>query len=122
VPFVGPEVIAGSTRLKAGTAQKMILNMLSTATMTKLGYVTGNRMTNVQARNVKLRDRALRILIAETGLSDAKAASLLADAAGDLRVALVTAKTGSDIGEAKEALARSNGVVQQAIDKLANST
>src|SRR5437868_1982374 len=57
VPLVGPEVIAGSTRLKAGTAQKLILNMLSTATMIRLGYVTGNRMTNVQTRNLKLRAR-----------------------------------------------------------------
>src|SRR5437763_1062586 len=59
VPVVGPEVVAGSTRLKAGTAQKMVLNMLSTATMAKLGYVTGNRMTNVMPRNVKLRNRAV---------------------------------------------------------------
>src|SRR5436305_5473965 len=58
VPLVGPEVIAGSTRLKAGTAQKLILNMLSTATMIRLGYITGNRMTNVQTRNVKLHARA----------------------------------------------------------------
>src|SRR5881398_3959612 len=67
-PVVGPEVIAGSTRLKAGTAQKLVLNMLSTATLTRLGYVTGNRMTNVQTRNAKLRERALRILMAEAGL------------------------------------------------------
>ena len=59
VPVVGPEVLAGSTRLKAGTAQKMVLNMISTATMVKLGYVSGNRMTNVQARNQKLRARAV---------------------------------------------------------------
>ncbi len=57
VPVVGPEVVAGSTRLKAGTAQKLVLNMISTATMIRLGYVTGNRMTNVQTRNVKLRAR-----------------------------------------------------------------
>ncbi len=67
VPLVGPEVIAGSTRLKAGTAQKMVLNMLSTATMVKLGYVSGNRMTNVLPRNTKLRGRAIRIIMAETG-------------------------------------------------------
>ena len=54
-PVVGPEVVAGSTRLKAGTAQKLVLNMLSTAAMIRLGYVTGNRMTNLQPRNVKLR-------------------------------------------------------------------
>ena len=57
IPVVGPEVIAGSTRMKAGTAQKLVLNMLSTAAMIRLGYVTGNRMTNVQTRNVKLRAR-----------------------------------------------------------------
>src|SRR4030095_13914748 len=60
VPVVGPEVVGGSTRMKAGTAQKMVLNILSTATMVKLGYVTGNRMTNVQTRNSKLRARAIR--------------------------------------------------------------
>src|SRR5207244_9189060 len=58
-PVVGPEVVAGSTRLKAGTAQKMVLNMISTATMVRLGYVTGNRMTNVLTRNAKLRERAV---------------------------------------------------------------
>ena len=67
VPVVGPEVVVGSTRLKAGTAQKMVLNMLSTATMVKLGYVTGNRMTNLLPRNAKLRQRALRIIMQETG-------------------------------------------------------
>jgi len=66
VPVVGPEVLTGSSRLKAGTAQKMVLNMISTATMVGLGYVSGNRMSNLQARNVKLRDRAVRIVMAET--------------------------------------------------------
>jgi N-acetylmuramic acid 6-phosphate etherase len=84
VALVGPEVIAGSTRLKAGTAQKLILNMLSTATMIKLGYVTGNRMTNVQTRNVKLHARAIRILQAEAGLSAAQAQSVLDEAEGQL--------------------------------------
>ena len=76
VPVVGPEVLTGSSRLKAGTAQKMVLNMISTATMVGLGYVSGNRMSNLQARNVKLRDRAVRIVMAETGrdFSDAAAA------------------------------------------------
>jgi N-acetylmuramic acid 6-phosphate etherase len=67
VPVVGPEVLTGSSRLKAGTAQKMVLNMISTATMVRLGYVSGNRMSNLQARNIKLRDRAVRIVMAETG-------------------------------------------------------
>jgi len=68
VPIVGPEVLTGSSRLKAGTAQKMVLNMISTATMVRLGYVSGNRMSNLQARNIKLRDRAVRIVMAETGV------------------------------------------------------
>ena len=70
VPVVGPEAITGSTRMKAGTAQKLILNMISTAAMIRLGYVKGNRMTNVRASNEKLKDRAVRILMAETGITD----------------------------------------------------
>lgn len=73
VPVVGPEVLTGSSRLKAGTAQKMVLNMISTATMVGLGYVSGNRMSNMQARNTKLRERAVRIVVAETGLDQAAA-------------------------------------------------
>ncbi len=118
VPVVGPEVVTGSTRLKSGTAQKMVLNMLSTAAMAKLGYVTGNRMTNVQARNFKLRERAVRILAAETGLSPEQASNSLAAANGDTRVALIMAKTGCRIDDAKNALEASNGVVQTAIDAL----
>jgi N-acetylmuramic acid 6-phosphate etherase len=66
VPVVGPEVVTGSSRLKAGTAQKMVLNMLSTAAMVRLGYVTGNRMLHLKAGNTKLRERAVRIVMAET--------------------------------------------------------
>jgi N-acetylmuramic acid 6-phosphate etherase len=118
VPVVGPEVVTGSTRLKAGTAQKMVLNMLSTATLVKLGYVSGNRMSNLQARNSKLRDRAVRILMAETHL-DENAAALALDAGnGDIRIALVMTKTGCDAETAKKALAESRDVVAQAIDKL----
>jgi N-acetylmuramic acid 6-phosphate etherase len=92
VPIVGPEVVTGSSRLKAGTAQKMVLNMISTATMVRLGYVSGNRMSNLQARNTKLRERAVRIIIAETGL-DQQAATAALEAAGfDLRATLATLK------------------------------
>src|SRR5713226_3196564 len=115
VPVVGPEVIAGSTRLKAGTAQKMVLNMLSTATLTRLGYVTGNRMTNVQTRNAKLRERALRILRAEAGVSEERAKDLLTEARDDLPVALVMSKTGCSRDEAASALKKSQGVVAEAI-------
>lgn len=77
VPVVGPEVVTGSSRLKAGTAQKMVLNMLSTATLVRLGYVTGNRMSHLKAGNTKLRDRAVRIVMAETGVDQERAAQAL---------------------------------------------
>ena len=77
VPVVGPEVLTGSSRLKAGTAQKMVLNMISTASMVRLGYVSGNRMSHLQARNIKLRDRAVRIVMAETGVNQETALSAL---------------------------------------------
>jgi N-acetylmuramic acid 6-phosphate etherase len=77
VPVVGPEVLTGSSRLKAGTAQKMVLNMISTATMVRLGYVSGNRMSNLQPRNVKLRERAVRIVMAETGVDEETATAAL---------------------------------------------
>jgi N-acetylmuramic acid 6-phosphate etherase len=116
VPVVGPEVIAGSTRLKAGTAQKMVLNMLSTATMIRLGYVTGNRMTNVQTRNAKLRARALRILQSEAGLAEERAEALLDSADGNLPAALVMSKTGCSRKEAESALKESRGAIAEAID------
>jgi len=118
VPVVGPEVIAGSTRLKAGTAQKLVLNMISTATMIRLGYVIGNRMTNVQTRNVKLRARALRILMAEAGLDEPSASAALEAAQGNLPLALVMTIGGCELAEAKNALAASGGVVTKAVEVL----
>jgi N-acetylmuramic acid 6-phosphate etherase len=93
VPVVGPEVLTGSSRLKAGTAQKMVLNMISTATMVRLGYVSGNRMSNLRASNIKLRDRAVRILVAETGMDYQAAAAALEAAGGNLKVALNQTKS-----------------------------
>lgn len=118
VAVVGPEVIAGSTRLKAGTAQKMVLNMISTATMIRLGYVTGNRMTNLYARNEKLRARAVRIIQAEAEVDEPPARQALEEAGGDLRVALVMSKAASSREQAEQALADSNGVVSRAISML----
>ena len=118
VPLVGPEVIAGSTRLKAGTAQKLILNMLSTATMIRLGYVAGNRMTNVQTRNVKLRARAIRILQSEAGLDEQQAQTVLDAADGKLPVALVMSQSGRSKEDAEAALDRARGVIAKAIDSL----
>lgn len=118
VPVVGPEVIAGSTRLKAGTAQKLVLNMISTATMIRLGYVSGNRMTNLQARNSKLHDRALRIIGAETSLDAQRALEVLAAAGNDLRVALVMTQTGASREVAAAALAKTRYVVADAVKTL----
>lgn len=118
VAVVGPEVVAGSTRLKAGTAQKMILNMISTAAMVRLGYVTGNRMTNVQTRNVKLRARAMRILQAEAGVDEEAARRMLELAAQDLPVALLMTKSGASAAEARRALADAKGVVADALTRL----
>ncbi len=118
VPVVGPEVVAGSTRLKAGTAQKLVLNMLSTATMVKLGYVTGNRMTNVLPRNRKLRQRALRIIMAETGVDEAQARESLDATGGELPAALVMIKTKHSFDEVKTALAEAGGNINQAVKLL----
>jgi N-acetylmuramic acid 6-phosphate etherase len=118
VPVVGPEVVTGSTRLKAGTAQKIILNMLSTATMVKLGYVTGNRMTSVHTRNSKLRARAVRIIMRETGVEESIAAERLTRAEGNLPAALLMVRLGCSLEEATKALAAAGGVVNRAEDFL----
>jgi N-acetylmuramic acid 6-phosphate etherase len=115
VPLVGPEVVAGSTRLKAGTAQKLVLNMISTAAMIRLGYVIGNRMTNVQTRNLKLRARALRILQSEAGLDEERAKEVLDSANYNLPAALVMSQTGCSLDQAESALTKSQGVIGKAI-------
>jgi N-acetylmuramic acid 6-phosphate etherase len=118
VPVVGPEVVAGSTRMKAGTAQKLVLNMISTTTLIKLGYVTGNRMTNMRARNAKLQARAMRILRAETALDDGAAAAALEAAGGDIATALVMVRSGSSREAAAAALKAEGGVVARAIERV----
>ena len=118
VPIVGPEVVTGSSRLKAGTAQKLVLNMISTATMVKLGYVSGNRMSNLQAKNIKLRDRALRILMKEAALGTESASEIFEASGSNLSVALVMAKTNSSRAAATEALGRTNGKVESAVKVL----
>ncbi len=118
VPVVGPEAITGSTRMKAGTAQKLVLNMISTAAMIRLGYVRGNRMTNVKPSNEKLKDRSLRILMAEAGLDETAAGELLETAGGDLRVALVMHKGSVDRETAESALQRSDHVVERSLELL----
>ena len=122
VPVVGPEVLAGSTRLKAGTAQKMVLNMITTATMVRLGYVTGNRMTNLRPSNAKLRARSERILAAETGMDEEAARAALSGAGGDLRVALVMSKTGRGVEESRAALEACGWVVSRAVEELSRGS
>jgi N-acetylmuramic acid 6-phosphate etherase len=118
VPVVGAEAIAGSSRMKAGTAQKMVLNMISTCAMIRLGYVKGNRMTNVKSSNIKLKERSLRILIAETSLEEEKARKLMNEAGDDLRAAIVMFRAGASSQMAMNALAESNFVVEKAIELL----
>jgi N-acetylmuramic acid 6-phosphate etherase len=118
VPVVGPEVITGSTRMKAGTAQKLILNMISTMAMVRLGYVSGNRMVSMRQSNEKLRERGLRILIEETGLAEREAKELLACGGGDLRVATLMHRAGVTAHEAAKALESNGASLERAAESL----
>ena len=111
VPVVGPEVIAGSTRMKAGTAQKLVLNMLSTATMVRLGRVFSNLMINVQLTNEKLRRRGQDILVKTTGAGPAAAARALEESRWRLPVALVMLAKGISRQEAAKLLQGGASVV-----------
>jgi N-acetylmuramic acid 6-phosphate etherase len=115
-PLPGPEIVAGSTRLKAGTATKLALNMLTTGTFIRRGYVFGNLMVNVQPKNSKLRDRALRIVAAAAGVSSERAAELLAAAGDSVRAAVVMERAKVDRAEAERALAASGGRVAAALE------
>ena len=115
-PLVGPEVVAGSTRMKAGTAQKLVLNMLSTGAFVRLGYVYGNLMVNVQPKNQKLCDRARRIVAQAAGVSVERAGEWLAAAGGSVRVAIVMAKGGVSREDAERRLAAAKGRVSKALN------
>lgn len=117
-PRTGPELIAGSTRLKAGTAQKMVLNMLSTAAMVRIGRVYENWMVHVALTNRKLRRRGARIIQEAAGLTPSAAAHALRRAAHDLPAALVMLKAGTGLRRARRRLAASHGDVRRAIDSL----
>lgn len=114
-PLVGPEVVAGSTRMKAGTAQKLVLNMLSTGACVRLGYVYGNLMVNVQPKNAKLVDRARRIVAQAAGVSYQRAGELLEESGWSVRTAIVMAKAGIGRDEAEQRLAAAGGRVSRAI-------
>ncbi len=119
--LVGPEVLTGSTRLKAGTAQKLILNTLSTGVMVQLGKVYGNLMVDVRPDNTKLRARAIRILRQATGVDDATARAALDASGWDVKVALVSLLAGVRPAVARQALARAQGHVHRALQNLAET-
>jgi N-acetylmuramic acid 6-phosphate etherase len=114
-PITGPEVLTGSTRLKAGTAQKLVLNMISTCVMIRLGKTFGNLMVNVQATNAKLQARARRIVEQACGLTPAEAAAVLEASGGQVQVAIVSQLAGVTPGEARRRLAATGGVVRRAL-------
>ncbi len=113
--LTGPEVIAGSTRLKAGTATKLALNMISSGVMVRLGYVYSNLMVNVQPSNAKLVDRAERIVMAVTGLSREAASKLLEASGRSVRTSIVMGQLGVSREEAERRLAACGGRVREAL-------
>ncbi|HEY6352462.1 MAG TPA: N-acetylmuramic acid 6-phosphate etherase [Candidatus Angelobacter sp.] len=118
VTEVGPEALSGSTRLKAGTAQKMVLNMLSTGAMARLGYIYGNLMVNVRTANKKLVERSLSILQHATGVDRQTASKALKSSGNQVAVALVMLKTGTSRSEAKRRLKKVNGNVRKALTSI----
>lgn len=114
-PYVGPEVLMGSTRMKSGTAQKLVLNMLTTTSMIRLGKVYENMMIDLQMTNKKLVERSKKIVMTITGLNYDEASIALDKAKGHVKTALVMIKANVDIKEAKEKLKKADGFVRKAI-------
>jgi N-acetylmuramic acid 6-phosphate etherase len=113
---VGPELLAGSTRLKAGTAQKLVLNMISTISMIRLGKTFDNLMVDVNATNEKLRARVQRIVMTATGAPRERVDEALAAAGGSAKVAIVTLLAGVDVETARSRLAAANGNIRLALE------
>lgn len=118
-PVVGAEVISGSTRLKAGTAQKLVLNMLTTCTMVKLGKTYNNLMVDLKASNIKLVDRSIRIIMRTTGVDSSTAAVTLEKASMNCKLAIMMIKSGLDASEAERALAEHEGSLKKAVRSFA---
>jgi N-acetylmuramic acid 6-phosphate etherase len=114
---VGPEFVAGSTRLKAGTAQKLVLNTISTVAMIRLGKTYGDLMVDVRTSNEKLAARGKRVVQAATGVSADEAEAALADAGGSAKVAIVALLARVDAAEARERLERAGGVIRSALER-----
>ena len=115
-PIVGAEVVTGSTRLKAGTAQKLVLNMLSTGNMIKLGKVYGNLMVDVKATNEKLVERAKRIVCEATGVERGQAEKTLKETNFDVKLAIFMILSGLNINDAKEKLSKNKGYIAKAME------
>jgi N-acetylmuramic acid 6-phosphate etherase len=115
--LVGPEIVAGSTRMKAATATKMALNMLTTASFIRRGYVFGNLMVNVQPKNSKLADRAQRIIERAAGISYEKAGEMLIASGNSVGAAIVMARAGVSREEAERRLAAGHGRIAEALRK-----
>ena len=114
-PVPGPEVVTGSSRMKSGTCQKLVLNMLSTCVMVKLGKVYGNLMVDVKTSNKKLEERAKNIVMEATGCSREESIAALAEAKGNAKLAIFIHLTGADYAEGKTALAEADGHLAQAL-------
>jgi N-acetylmuramic acid 6-phosphate etherase len=115
---VGPEVVSGSTRMKAGTAQKLVCNMLTTGAFTRLGYVYGNLMVNVHLKNKKLVERGISILMHAARVDRPTAEKTLKVASNHVPVALVMLKTGVSVTEAEKRLEEVRGNVRRAIEEM----
>jgi len=115
-PYVGPEVIMGSTRMKSGTAQKLVLNMLTTTAMIRLGKIYENMMIDLQMTNKKLVERSKRIVMTITGISYEEAAEFLKQAGGHVKTALVMIRANVSAEEARQRLNKTEGFVRKAID------
>lgn len=115
-PYVGPEVVMGSTRMKSGTAQKLVLNMLTTTSMIRMGKVYENMMIDLQMTNKKLVERSKRIVMTITGLSYEEATKYLEEAGGHVKTALVMILGKVDLNEAQERLEKADGFVRTAIE------
>ena len=118
-PAVGPEILTGSTRLKAGTATKMVLNMLTTIAMVRSGKTYGNLMVDVQATNDKLKDRARRIIVMATGVDYDTAGKLLKSARNDVKAAIVMQRTGLPLSKALATLRKAHDSVREAVGEEA---
>jgi len=114
---VGPEVIAGSTRMKAGTAQKLVLNTISTVAMVRLGKTYGNLMVDLVASNAKLRNRARRAIAIATGAAEEQVDVALESSDGDVKVAIVSLLSGLDAADARTRLAATGGIVRRALEQ-----